>query len=662
MMMVTMMTQNSKKKRMFSSSVPAPVVCILVAIIITQILMTPVHAQWALHSYLGGAVATSIAYDHDRDEIFSTGAAYANQFGVFEDGGPRCLMATFENGRLGRYRRDAFRVSHRRALEDLQVCTSAIVLDDPGDALLIGYHPANQPGETVQVIEEKIVEVDYYGETLKPNNVTKVFDAPGAPAVQNIRVPVHAVHDPQSDDVMVGVMETEALPESIEFQSATDILSFILNIQDSMSGGVHPWALNENADHDIWLPVVQRLTKKGDVKWSTDLKENGYKSHISRLAMDGNYVWVSGYRKKTNNDPTPADDADDHWDGMIYKLDLQSGAVLSANLVTSEEGQSHNEQIKCLTVQDNFIFAVGSTDNGVIQNTQDHASFGTGENFNFGDFNFGGEVQSVPTPAPTVGSNNNPGGGGGSPTTPGPTTTSPTPAPFNDDRARQLQGSGGGAFIMKIDKVTMRTQWVEHITGNGIDGQVCGSTDDAVYLGGSVPSAIRLSSEDLKVYGGMDAYLAQYKISDGSRNWMHRFGTELDEYLVDMLVDKTGAPIVGGNQQNRTGGRNDVFYFSFVKETGVHLPEWEQPETPNAAPQVTTTPKNNHGNRLRDNQAAVIGFAVAVPVFLIIVVAIYAWHNQQHPSGIDNNKNEDNPVAVEEQAHASDLDAAAAAT
>ena len=617
-----MMPRKSSSPRRRISQLP------LLAHILISFLLKPCSGgEWALHSYQGGAVATSFYLDEHRNEILSTGAAYANQFGVFEDGGPRCLLGTMEMGRLGRYRRDAMRISHRRALPEPQFCTSAVVLNDPGDAVLIGWHPSNEIGESVTNLDEMLVEVDYYGETLDPKLVTTIQKTGNAN--KPIQVPVHAVHDPASDDIIVALMQTSALPESISTQSKEDPLSFILNLQDSLTGGIHPWALPENRNHDNWEPIIQRISKTGQVKWTPSLKENNYITHITRIAVDGETIWAVGYRQSsiTSNQQ--------HWDGMLYKLDLQTGAIQSVNVISSSNTndpsqQHHNDHLKCITVQGNYLYITGSTES-TVQKTQEHESFGLNQNGGeWGDFSFGGEklVNDVITPAPTAQTVND-------------SSSAPSPAPVGNDRRRnvqQRQATTGenpnqkrklvefdeSAFVMQIDKTTLRTEWVEHI--EGAEGNVCASSNDFVYVGGSVSESVHLENPQEVKFGGLDAFLAQYDFN-GVKRWVKRIGTNKDEYLVDMLVDGTGKPIVAGNQQTRINGRNDVFYFSFSIQNGDFSPQWTQPEVSNNVPQTNVTPKNNYSSRpIADNQAAVVAFATVVPIVLLLIVGAYMWN------------------------------------
>ena len=515
-----------------------------------------VESQWALHSYGSGAVATSISYDISRNEIMVTGTAYANEFGIFPDGGPRCLLATVDNDRLGRYHRDRVRVSHRRALNIPQVCRQCVVLDDPGDAVLIGYHPTSAVGETLTAIDEVYVHVDYYGETLHPDPPLSIENQPA------FNFPIKMIKQDQSDFAFLAIHQGDSLPTGM-VQQKDDPLSFVLELEAKTLGG----------EDDLWTPKIQKLNAlTGEIQWSTTIQINNKRTVLRGLAYSASNqeLYVAGSRLTpvgfgSGNSGSFGNSSDLDWDGFVSRVDANTGLLFSEQNFSNSNGLStltilsqpgNDDHVHCIATDEAFLYIVGST-NGVIAGNRT-----------------------------------------------------------------------GGAFLIKKDLATFETKWKRQIPGEGVTGTVCAVQKDVVYVGGTVPSGIQLESDH--AYGGIDSYLAQFKVRDGTRVWLRQFGTVLDEQLVDMIVDKDGRPIVGGNSGKSSIGLNNVFYIQFLKSNGANKPVWVKPNTtttPNPATNLDSyTSANPSSNGKKDKkQKLIISLSVAIPVTIamIIIVAEY---------------------------------------
>jgi hypothetical protein len=339
--------------------------CICISSLLLQLLLLiqqphSANAQWSLHTYSDGVVGTSFAYDSHRDEFLATGTTYANSFGIFPGGGPRCLVATIENGRLGRFRRDEIRISHRRAIQEPQVCTDAIVLDDPGDAILLGYHPVpvTAIGDTITSVKEMLVTVDYFGETLTLDSTFTIENQPA------ISYPVATTHDGDVG-IFTALHQADQLPVGM-VQDATDPLAFILAFKDEATSG----------NSDIWKPRVQKLNAHtGAIEWSTEIDINGDRVLLSSLLYDTTQrvLFVAGSKKAAGGD----------WNGFVMKLDGETGNPFVANVasdaapiveIASQAGK--NDYINCICSDyknnggaSDSVYVIGTTDGKILDDS-----------------------------------------------------------------------------------------------------------------------------------------------------------------------------------------------------------------------------------------------------------------------------------------------------
>lgn len=501
-------------------------------------------AQWALHSYLGGGVLTSMAYDTNRNEILAAGTAYANELGIFPGGGPRCLIATIETGRLGRFRRNRFRVSHRRAIQKPQVCTSTVVLDDPGDAILLGYHPvttSSADGEVgvVTAVKEMMVTVDYFGETLTPDSVITIEDKTA------ISYPIATTHD-GGVGIFTAIHQTDQLPPGM-VQSATDPLAFILALKDEAT---------LPTDNYAWKPRVQRLHGlTGDLEWSVDITMPGDRQvMLSSLAYDKveQVLYVAGSKS--------VDDSDD-WTGFVMKLDAASGSLVG-NSVASNAKES--VEIKSQQGKNDYVHCICLNDKANVIDDS-------------------GAIYIIGT----------------------------TEGKMDDESP-----ADGGAFIRKVDKSTFETLWTQQLSLSGLEGSVCAAHENAVYMGGQVPAA-KIGPDQ----GKNNVYLTQFSTVNGDELWTKELGTEsFHEYLVELLVDQDGAPIIAGNSDDRDNGSNNFFFIMFDKVDGTNNPQWTRPV---AAQSVLDKNDND------DKKEVIIALSISIPVLLALLTICICCHRRR---------------------------------
>jgi hypothetical protein len=485
-----------------------------------------------------------MTYDTHRNEILAVGTAYANEFGLFPGGGPRCLMATIENGRLGRFRRDETRASHRRAISEPQVCASAVVLDDPGDAVLLGYHPYNPTttaiGGTIDAVKEMLVAVNYFGETLDVDLVIPIEKEAA------ISYPIATTHD-GATGLFTALHQADQLPAEM-IQDKTDPLAFILAFKDSATSGTN----------DIWKPRIQKLNAlTGAIEWSTGIDmDDGDRVLLSSLLYDTSLqiLFVAGSRKA----------ADGNWNGFVLKLDGLTGFPLviseasdALQSVEISSGAGKNDFINCICFDgkndgsddSDAIYAIGTTEGNMVD---------------------------------------------GSP-------------------------SDGGAFVRKLNKSTFAKLWTKQTTGLGIEGSVCAAHANAVYIGGQVPAGLTL--ETGQEHGGTDVFMSQLSTYNGDTLWTRQVGTSLDEYIVQMLVDKDGRPIIAGNSEDRLNGRSDVFFMVFNRSDGKNKPQWTQPD--DWPPLPRGGDNIDEDNEKNKNKKAIITSSIVIPVILALLIVCY---------------------------------------
>ena len=193
----------------------------------------------------------------------------------------------------------------------------------------------------------------------------------------------------------------------------------------------------------------------------------------------------------------------------------------------------------------------------------------------------------------------------------------------------------GGAYIEKLDLVTLQPVWKQQIGGAGIQGSVCAVFNDVVYVGGQVPNGKEIGTT--KPSGRQDAFLAQFSTANGTMNWLSQFGSTRDDALVDMLVDRDGTPVVFGNDYDQQTRVNDVFLLSFLPSNGYNKPQWTDPllnqtNTNEAASQSTSSTSSSNDKRRK----MIISVSIVIPfVFAMIVVLVECRRHRTKKEPID---------------------------
>lgn len=114
---------------------------------------------------------------------------------------------------------------------------------------------------------------------------------------------------------------------------------------------------------------------------------------------------------------------------------------------------------------------------------------------------------------------------------------------------------GGGTLVsMGVSDVflaayssTGQLIWEKSIGGAGTDIGKGIALDDSgnVFIAGSFENSIDISGVQMTGNGGVDIFIAKYN-SGGNLIWAKHAGSEYDESLTDILVDKTGEIYLGG--------------------------------------------------------------------------------------------------------------------
>jgi hypothetical protein len=141
------------------------------------------------------------------------------------------------------------------------------------------------------------------------------------------------------------------------------------------------------------------------------------------------------------------------------------------------------------------------------------------------------------------------------------------------------------AFLMKVDLATMNPVWTTQIAGinlvSNLKGNAygfgCAVTHDStdIFLTGMVKdggvvtdfSADSLKRHDNAARGGTDVFVASYKTSDGSLNFLRQIGSTKDDTPSrgngGITVDRIGNPIIVGNTRGSLMRQRDVSEYMF---------------------------------------------------------------------------------------------------
>ena len=141
------------------------------------------------------------------------------------------------------------------------------------------------------------------------------------------------------------------------------------------------------------------------------------------------------------------------------------------------------------------------------------------------------------------------------------------------------------AFLMKVDVATMNTVWTVQVAGINLVKELkgnaygfgCAVTHDGinVYLTGLVKdggvvtdfSADALKKHDNAAQGGSDVFVASYKTSDGTLNYLRQIGSTRDDTPArgngGITVDRIGNAIIVGNTRGSLMRQRDVAEYMF---------------------------------------------------------------------------------------------------
>ena len=254
-------------------------------------------------------------------------------------------------------------------------------------------------------------------------------------------------------------------------------------------------------------------------------------------------------------------DTDDDWDGYIMFLNSETGEFIEAFAVNSQSGK--NDFVEDVCAHGHDLYIVGKTE-GYI-----------------GD----------------------------------------TPASLED-----------GAFVLKMNWQTREYDWQKTIPGM-INAQGCVADSTGVYVG--------FHGNQFGYHGGdgsvisQDAIITKFpKNNDGSgwRQWLDTTDrdttTTREDYIVglDILSDSGNIAVVL-NSANFDLGLNDIVIVELDKSTGANelniaADEDDSTEDRWQPPNYRDHVKKQNGNGV-DSKKLTIGLAIAIPIFLALVVLIY---------------------------------------
>jgi hypothetical protein len=299
------------------------------------------NAQWATHSYTGGAIALGMSYDPATNIGMVVGGAYQETFGLFTPGnGPRCLVGVFDNTKGI--------LTQRLAFPDLEVCTHVV---DTGNrtGILMGYQPFLASGDptAVGMVKEVFGTLDLVG-TPPPSSFHTIASE------RLITYPVHGALNHDGSAMFVAFHETDTVPSSLKDETLNP-LSQIYTFQEEMQSG------NEESTNSIWYPGVQKWNiATNKLEWAVPVITDDRVTVLSSVAhvAQGDFLLVGGYSKGS---PEQANSPSDNWRGFLSKMEPSTGLPRGVTLyISSQDGK--DDMVRDICVSGRYAFVVGSTE------------------------------------------------------------------------------------------------------------------------------------------------------------------------------------------------------------------------------------------------------------------------------------------------------------
>jgi hypothetical protein len=212
------------------------------------------------------------------------------------------------------------------------------------------------------------------------------------------------------------------------------------------------------------------------------------------------------------------------------------------------------------------------------------------------------------------------------------------------------------AFLMKIDLATLAPLWTIQlgaIYADGVNmkgsayGLGCSVTPDGddIYLTGIVNQgglATDFSAQDSQGIpatprGGTDVFIASYKTSDGSRNFVRQIGSSRDDFPSrgngGITADRFGNAILTGHTRGSIARKRDsaeykygasgsdaaadIFVMSFDRATGNHIEIIDD----DVAPSVVTSTSSPNQQKVDKQDAAILGVVATTLCFIFVAIA-----------------------------------------
>jgi hypothetical protein len=320
-------------KRVVSSTTSAILVWLLIACTTKSC-----NAQWASHSYTGGAVALGMSFDAATNIGMVVGGAYQETFGLFTPGqGPRCLVGVFDNT-IGK-------VVQRLAFTDLEVCTHVVTVGNR-TGIILGYQP-----EQEQTGDIGVTKVDEIIGTLDLTTTPPTTSFQTIASDYRITYPVQGALNQDGSAMYVAFHETDTVPSSLKDQTL-DPLSQIIHFEDEMQSG------NEESTNAIWSPGVQKFNVvTNEVEWDVSSVTTSTDDRVTVLSSvayvaQGDFLLVGGYTKGSTSDT---------WNGFLTKMDPSTGALIGVTkYIITQDGK--NDIVRDICVSGKYAFVVGSTE------------------------------------------------------------------------------------------------------------------------------------------------------------------------------------------------------------------------------------------------------------------------------------------------------------
>ena len=215
------------------------------------------------------------------------------------------------------------------------------------------------------------------------------------------------------------------------------------------------------------------------------------------------------------------------------------------------------------------------------------------------------------------------------------------------------------AFLMKIELATLDPVWTVQlgaIYSDGVNmkgsafGFGCAVTPDGndIYLTGIVNQgglATDFSTQDSQgipatAHGGTDVFIASYKTSDGSRNYVRQVGSSRDDFPSrgngGIIADHLGNAIITGHTRgsiarkrdsaeykygaNGSDAAADIFVMSFDRATGNHI-DIADDGVPPSVLTSPSSPSQQNAEKMDKKDAAIVGVVAISLCFVFVAIA-----------------------------------------